>query len=277
MTRHAAWICLGTLFVASALADVIEVPADFPTIQQAIDASVDADEIVVSPGVYVENLSFLDKDVLIRSLDPADPTIVAATVADGDSAGTVVTMNVSVQSSALAIVVVNSPPAPSENTTTPAPWESPNDSPSMMTVLPTFPEGFVALLTKLRTGATAVNAAGNSIDDPSTLLTVTLTVESATTPAGTVVKMVSCTRSAVGDWSVPTNTVAPNRKFDPTILSSVPTVPVEGVTLAMVGSSSGPTGSSPPQPARNAPFRTRGARYLAGVFMRHSAKLLLGR
>ena len=60
--------------------------------------------------------------------------------------GTVVTMKVSVQSAALAIVVVNSPPAPSENTTTAVPWESPNDSPSMMTVLPALPEGFVALL-----------------------------------------------------------------------------------------------------------------------------------
>ena len=106
-----------------------------------------------------------------------------------------------------------------------------------------------------------MNAAGNTTDVASRLVTVILTVTSATTPLGTVAKMVSCTKSAVGDWIVPTNTVAPARKLDPTILSSVPTVPVDGVTLATVGAGGGvgvgSTGSSPPQPPKNVPIAMR--------------------
>ena len=34
------------------LGDIIDVPADFATIQAAIDAAVDTDEIVVAPGTY---------------------------------------------------------------------------------------------------------------------------------------------------------------------------------------------------------------------------------
>ncbi len=50
----------------------------------------------------------------------------------------------------------------------------------------------------------------------------------------------------------PTSTLAPARKFVPLMLSSVPTVPVDGLTLEMVGAGPiGPMPSSPPQAARN--------------------------
>ena len=82
---------------STAWADVIHVPGDFPTIQQAIDASFDGDEVIVSSGVFVENIDFLDKDIIVRSADPSDPDVVAATIIDGDNdpqnPGTVVTLS----------------------------------------------------------------------------------------------------------------------------------------------------------------------------------------
>lgn len=61
----------------------LAVPGDFPTIQQALDASIGYCEIVVAPGVYVENLAFPGHDLILRSTDPTSATIVATTVIDG--------------------------------------------------------------------------------------------------------------------------------------------------------------------------------------------------
>jgi hypothetical protein len=39
-------------------ATIINIPADYPTIQQGIDASTDGDTVLVQPGMYVENINF---------------------------------------------------------------------------------------------------------------------------------------------------------------------------------------------------------------------------
>ncbi|MFH1144798.1 MAG: right-handed parallel beta-helix repeat-containing protein [Candidatus Eisenbacteria bacterium] len=49
---------------------------DFITIQQAIDAAESGDEIVVSPGTYVENINFLGKDLHIHSSDGPAMTVI---------------------------------------------------------------------------------------------------------------------------------------------------------------------------------------------------------
>ncbi|MHC4636962.1 MAG: right-handed parallel beta-helix repeat-containing protein [Planctomycetota bacterium] len=64
--------------------DSIGVPQDYSTIQQAINAAVTGDEIIVAPGFYQENLDFLGKNLILRSFDPLDPNCVAQTIIDGN-------------------------------------------------------------------------------------------------------------------------------------------------------------------------------------------------
>ncbi|MFG0252778.1 MAG: nitrous oxide reductase family maturation protein NosD [Phycisphaerales bacterium JB038] len=67
-------------------ADIIDVPADWPMIQMAINAANDGDEIVVQPGEYVEHLNLLGKEITIRSVDPLNPIIVDLTRVVGPAA-----------------------------------------------------------------------------------------------------------------------------------------------------------------------------------------------
>jgi len=52
-------------------------------IRLAINDADPNDEIVVSPGIYNENVNLSGKDLTIRSKDPCDPAVVAATVISG--------------------------------------------------------------------------------------------------------------------------------------------------------------------------------------------------
>ncbi len=69
-------VSAGTLYVRS---------AEYGTIQSAIEDANDGDTIIVSPGSYTENIDFLGKAVVVRSSDPNDASIVAATVIDGSN------------------------------------------------------------------------------------------------------------------------------------------------------------------------------------------------
>ncbi|MBE7558141.1 hypothetical protein HS125_04015 [bacterium] len=69
------------------------VPQDFATIQAAIDAATHYDKIVVSPGLYKENIRYEGKRLWIESENPRDWNIVKSTVIDGDLRGSVVTLD----------------------------------------------------------------------------------------------------------------------------------------------------------------------------------------
>jgi len=47
------------------LSDTIHVPADYPTIQEAINTSVNGDTVLVAPGTYVENIDFVGKAIIV--------------------------------------------------------------------------------------------------------------------------------------------------------------------------------------------------------------------
>src|SRR6266850_2970215 len=95
----AVWLCrsrrfaviFSTLFLVASTAwaqNTIRVPQDVPTIQAGIDAAVNGDTVLVSPGTYVENINFNGKAITVTSSDGR-----AVTIIDGNANGSVVTFN----------------------------------------------------------------------------------------------------------------------------------------------------------------------------------------
>jgi len=63
----------------SAFGSLLRVPADFPTIQQAIDAASDHDLVLVGPGTYHETIDFLGKNIVVKSAAGRDATVIDGT------------------------------------------------------------------------------------------------------------------------------------------------------------------------------------------------------
>lgn len=49
-------------------ATVIQIPADYPTIQQGINNATNGDTVLIQPGTYVENINFNGKNIVVASL-----------------------------------------------------------------------------------------------------------------------------------------------------------------------------------------------------------------
>ncbi len=69
-----------TFMSATGQAAVLHVPGDYTRIQSAIDAGHNGDVILVTPGVYTENINFKGKAVTLCSTNPADPNVVKSTI-----------------------------------------------------------------------------------------------------------------------------------------------------------------------------------------------------
>ncbi|MEW5803170.1 MAG: right-handed parallel beta-helix repeat-containing protein, partial [bacterium] len=53
------------------------------SIQAAIEAADNGDEIIIHQGVYREKINFIGKALTVKSTDPDDPVVVAGTIIDG--------------------------------------------------------------------------------------------------------------------------------------------------------------------------------------------------
>jgi hypothetical protein len=79
-------ICVVLSISVLTSAAIRTVPDQYGTIQAAIDDCNDGDTVVISPGTYTgdgnQDIDFKGKAIIVRSSDPDDPDIVAATIID---------------------------------------------------------------------------------------------------------------------------------------------------------------------------------------------------
>ncbi|MEA3475345.1 MAG: choice-of-anchor Q domain-containing protein [Candidatus Cloacimonadota bacterium] len=75
-----------------AIAEIINVPNDQPTIQDGIDIADNCDTVLVQPGTYVENINYNGKNITVGSLflTTQDTIYISQTIIDGNEDGHVV-------------------------------------------------------------------------------------------------------------------------------------------------------------------------------------------
>ncbi|MCK5052307.1 MAG: hypothetical protein KAS53_11335, partial [Candidatus Cloacimonetes bacterium] len=73
-------------------ATIINIPADYPTIQQGIIVAVEGDTILVQPGSYFENINYYGKNITVASLylTTQDTSYISQTIIDGNQIASVV-------------------------------------------------------------------------------------------------------------------------------------------------------------------------------------------
>lgn len=65
----------------------------FKTIQQGVDTAVAGETVIVAEGIYVANILFRGANIVLQSVDPLNPDVVANTIIDGNQTNPVVRFN----------------------------------------------------------------------------------------------------------------------------------------------------------------------------------------
>jgi parallel beta-helix repeat protein len=82
------WLCVPLFLSPVVQAATINVPADQPTIQAAINVANAGDVVLVAPGTYTENINFMGKAITVKSSGGTKVTTI-----DGGHLNSVVTFN----------------------------------------------------------------------------------------------------------------------------------------------------------------------------------------
>ncbi len=80
------------ILVSTSGAEVINIPEDYETIQEGIDASTDGDMVLVAPETYNENINFHGRKIIVASyhFTTGDTAFITSTIIDGGENGSVV-------------------------------------------------------------------------------------------------------------------------------------------------------------------------------------------
>ena len=88
MSKSTFYAIIFSIFCRSVIAaDFIEVPADFSTIQEAINVAVTGDTVLVASDTYLENINFRGKNIVVASfyiLD-GDTSFICTTIINGST------------------------------------------------------------------------------------------------------------------------------------------------------------------------------------------------
>lgn len=88
-------LLIASLFLTNingVFANILNVPADYLSIQDAINAADESDEIIVASGVYYENIYFRGKNITLRSSAPLNIEVVESVIVNGNSLGSAITL-----------------------------------------------------------------------------------------------------------------------------------------------------------------------------------------
>jgi hypothetical protein len=107
------------MMAASSSATIINIPADWPTIQQGINATVPGDTVLVQPGTYYENINFSGRNIVLGSLylTSGDESYISSTIICGHTGVTVIFDSGSYYSKLTGFTVTAHPPGPIQGIT----------------------------------------------------------------------------------------------------------------------------------------------------------------